>query len=132
MKIFLYSWVVSLSLILLFDFIWFSFSVERFYKPYLGHIISGDFKYIIAFIFYFVYSFGIAYLIITPGLLLNESTFQILCKGFVLGFVSYAAYDLTNHATIKDWPTIVTIVDILWGAILTGLVSSITYKIISY
>lgn len=131
MKSFVYSWLISLSLILALDSIWFSLTVQRFYKPYLGHIISGDFKYTIAFVFYLLYSFGIIYLVINPSLLLNENVFSVWRKGLVLGLVSYAAYDLTNHATIKNWPTIVTIIDILWGAVLTGTAAAITYKIVS-
>jgi uncharacterized membrane protein len=128
-KTLLYAWAVSLPLIVIFDLIWFSLMVERFYKPYLGHIISSDFKYVVGMIFYVVYSFGISYLVIVPSVLLKDTAFMVLCKGFVLGAVAYAAYDLTNQATIKDWPLIVTIVDILWGASVTAMVASISYTI---
>ena len=131
MKIFLYSWALTLLLILALDIIWFSLTIEGFYKPYLGHMVSGDFNYNIALIFYFLYAFGISYLIITPSLLLNDNVLTVLCKGFVLGIVSYAAYNLTNHATIKNWPSAVTIVDTLWGGILTSSAASMTYRILA-
>lgn len=130
MKNVLYAWAVSLPLILLFDLIWFSLTVKKFYQPHLGHIISNEFKYGVALVFYIIYSFGLSYLVVVPSLLLNDSLIKVLIKGFILGFTAYAAYDLTNQATIKNWPVIVTVVDILWGAVVTAAVASITYKIL--
>jgi len=46
-----------------------------------------------------------------------------LLLGAFLGLVSCATYDLSNLATLKDWPIIVTVVDLVWGATLGGLVS---------
>jgi len=51
--------------------------------------------------------------------------------GALLGLISYATYDLTNLATIKDWPLLVTIVDIIWGTVLGASVSLISYLIAS-
>jgi uncharacterized membrane protein len=48
---------------------------------------------------------------------------------FIAGLITYATYDLTNLATIKDWPLLVTVVDLIWGSILTASVSVITYFI---
>lgn len=130
MKLFLYSWIVSLLLIIMIDSIWFSMTANGFYKVYLSHVFTKDFNYIAALIFYLLYSFGITYLVIIPGLQQRLQWTQILCQGLVIGLMVYGAYDLTNHATIKDWPMIVTVIDILWGAAVTSTVGVITYKIL--
>jgi uncharacterized membrane protein len=54
---------------------------------------------------------------------------RAIALGAFFGLVSYATYDLTNLATIKDWPLIVTIVDLLWGAILSGILSYLDFRI---
>lgn len=132
MKSFLYSWMVSLLLILLLDLVWFSITVERFYKPNMTHILTGEFSYLTAAIFYILYSFGLAYLIIVPALNSEIDIIKVACNGLILGLISYGAYDLTNQATIKDWPIIVTVVDMTWGASLTCIASSIAYKTVSF
>lgn len=129
MKNLLYLWPISLALIISLDLIWFSLTVEKFYKPYLGHIISNNFNYVVAAIFYIIYSFGLSYLILFPALEANHTAFRVLCDAFILGFIAYGAYDLTNQATIKDWPVVVTIVDMLWGGTVTALTGVMTYKI---
>lgn len=130
MKCFFHFWSISLVLILILDSIWFSLTIEKLYKPYLGHIISGKFNYYVAAAFYLIYSLGLSYLILAQGLDANHTGFKILCNGFVLGFIAYAAYDLTNQATIENWPVLIGIIDILWGGVVTALVSSISYKIV--
>jgi uncharacterized membrane protein len=132
MKNFLYIWAISLALMLVLDYIWFSLTLEKIYKPYLGHILSGKFNYSVAAAFYLIYSCGLSYLIILQGLEANHTVFKILCNGFVLGFIAYGAYDLTNQATLKDWPIFITAIDMLWGGVVTAAVSAISYKIICF
>lgn len=132
MKIFIYSWLLSFLLLISIDYVWFSITLQRFYKPYIGHLFTGNFSYTVAFAFYILYSFGITYLILNPNFHSLESLFKIFCNGFILGLVAYGAYDLTNHATMKDWPMIVTVVDMLWGGTLTSITAVITYKIMSF
>lgn len=45
--------------------------------------------------------------------------------GALFGLIAYATYDLTNLATIKDWPLLVTIIDLVWGTVLGGSVSGL-------
>ena len=132
MKIFFSSWVLSFLSIVVLDLIWFSITIKNFYSPNLSGIISGDFKYSIAAAFYIIYSFAISYLIIFPNFNLNTNVFHVSIMGFVMGVASYSAYNLTNHATIENWPSVVTIVDTLWGGCVTSLASSCTYIIIRY
>jgi uncharacterized membrane protein len=54
---------------------------------------------------------------------------KIFLLGALLGLVAYGTYDLTNQATLKEWPSIVTVVDLVWGSLLTGVVSIISVAI---
>jgi uncharacterized membrane protein len=132
MKIFLSLWTISLFLMVALDFIWFNLMLEKFYKPYIGHIISGEFNYLVAAIFYLLYSAGLTYLITFPALESNYMFSKVALNGFVLGIIAYGAYDLTNQATIKNWPLIVTIVDMSWGGFVTSVTGSFAYKIIDF
>ncbi len=130
MKHLIYSWILSLLIIVAIDFIWLNVMGSRFYRVHLGHIFAENFNFMPAMVFYPLYCFGIAYLIITPALQSDVKTLQVLLSGFILGLIAYGAYDLTNQATIKDWPVIVTIVDMLWGAFVTSVASGLSYKIL--
>lgn len=129
MKYLPHFWAISLVLIIILDSIWFSLTIEKLYKPYLGHIMSGKFNYYAAAAFYLIYSFGLSYLILAQGVDAGHTVSKILWNGFVLGFIAYAAYDLTNQATIDSWPVLITIIDVLWGGVVTALASGISYKI---
>ena len=85
-------------------------------------------NWIAAVIFYLLYIGGILFFSVLPAL--REHSWQTaVINGAILGLLCYATYDLTNMATIKNWPLIVVIVDIIWGIVLTGSVSVITYLI---
>jgi uncharacterized membrane protein len=51
----------------------------------------------------------------------------VFLKAFIFGICAYCAYDLTNQATIANWPVSVTLVDVLWGGLVTGLSATISF-----
>ena len=81
-------------------------------------------------IFYLIYIFGMVALVISPALQKGSLTTAIL-TGALFGLCGYATYDLTNLATIKDWPFLITIVDLVWGTFLSGAVAGISYSILT-
>lgn len=83
-----------------------------------------------ALMFYLIYVLALLVFIVNPALADGNLLKGILLGAF-LGFAMYATYDLTNMATLKDWPTIVTVVDLAWGAFVTAVSSGIAIKIIS-
>jgi uncharacterized membrane protein len=127
MKIMLTTYFFSLLSLFAIDFIWLGFVAKKFYSFHLGFLMSSSFKLPPAVIFYFIYALGISFFVVTPSLQENAGFLKVFLVGAFLGLIAYGAYDLTNHAIIKDWPTIVTIVDIAWGAFLTGSVSVISF-----
>ena len=89
---------------------------------------GGSTNWIAAAVFYLIFIAGLVLLIIGPAY--NDGSWtQALWRGAVFGFVAYATYDLTNLATLRDWPVVMTAVDLVWGTVLAGSVSVITYVV---
>jgi uncharacterized membrane protein len=110
------------------DITWLGFIARGFYKDKLGFILSDKPNWAAAVVFYLIYIGGILFFSVLPALR-SHSWQTALINGAILGMLCYATYDLTNMATIAKWPLVVVIVDIIWGIVLTGSVSLITYYI---
>jgi uncharacterized membrane protein len=83
-------------------------------------------NWLAAIIFYLLFVVGILVLAVLPGLDANSLKTTLL-RGALLGLIAYATYDLTNLATLKDWPLTVTVVDLIWGTVLSTAVSCVGY-----
>ena len=125
MKQFIIAYFTSLISILIIDGIWLFFVAKNFYAKYLGSLMAKSPNLLAAGIFYLLYPLGLIVLVILPAIKGNTSFFKIFLLGALFGLIAYATYDLTNLATIKDWPVIVSVVDILWGTLYTGVISII-------
>lgn len=108
------------------DMFWLGWLAKDFYWKKLDFILTDQTNWTAAIIFYLIYICGILYFAVVPGL--NAGNWQIaLLNGALFGFFCYATYDLTNMALIKGWPLEVVVIDIIWGAALTGSVAVLTY-----
>ena len=112
------------------DGVWLATMTSRFYKKNLGNLLAEKANFLAAGLFYAIYVVGVLVIIINPALENKYSYVKTFVHGAIFGLVAYSTYDLTNQATLKNWPVIVTIVDMLWGALLTGLVSVVALRII--
>lgn len=121
---------IALPIFLVIDMIWLGLVAKNFYREQIGALMKPDVNWIAAIIFYLIFITGLVVFVITPALEKNSWTHALLF-GALFGLVCYATYDLTNLAVAKDWPIIVTIVDLIWGAALAALVSIATYFIAS-
>ena len=90
--------------------------------------MKPDITWFAAIIFYFLFIAGLVVFVISPAVLKN-SWVHALLFGALFGLITYATYDLTNLATLKDWPLLVTVVDLIWGTVLASSISVITYFI---
>lgn len=108
------------------DMLWIGGIAKNFYREKLSFVFTGDVNWAAALIFYILYIIGILYFVIIPGFTHHDWKL-VLFNGAFLGFLCYATYDLTNMATIKQWPLIVVVVDIIWGCVLTASVSIASY-----
>lgn len=108
------------------DLIWLGIVAKSFYHNNLSHLLSPDVNWAAALIFYFMYIAGIILFAVKPGLDAG-SLAKAAIWGALFGFFTYATYDLTNMATLRDWPLKVVVVDIAWGTLLCTLVASGSY-----
>ncbi|MGV9005230.1 MAG: DUF2177 family protein [Brevundimonas sp.] len=102
------------------DAVWLTVMTDRFYKPLLGPLLAPEPDLKVAVIFYLVSIFGTVFLAVLPALRAG-SWRRATLNGAVLGFVAYATYDLTNQATLVQWSTQLTLVDLCWGTVLTAV-----------
>ena len=119
---------IALPVFLVIDLVWLGIVARPFYKAQMGPLMREDVNWPAAFLFYFIYVVGIVVLAVQPAVNAGSGA-RAIYLGAVLGLVAYAAYDLTNLATLAGFPRTMAIVDLIWGTILTGSVSVITFLI---
>lgn len=124
-KIYLVAVIVFFAI----DLIWLGVVAQKFYQNQIGFLLSPKVNWPAAISFYLLYIVGLVYFVVRPALV-QGSWLVALFTGAFFGFITYATYDLTNLATLKDWPLLVTVVDLLWGTALGASVSTITYLIV--
>ena len=108
------------------DMAWLGLVARSFYQKYLGFLMAPSPNWLVAILFYLLFIVGILFFVVAPGLESN-SIKVILLRAALFGLITYATYDLTNLATLKDWPVLLTVVDMLWGMFLSVSVSSIGF-----
>lgn len=112
------------------DAIWLSIMGPRFYKPMLGDLVLERFSVPPAIAFYLIFGVGLTAFAIMPALSAGKPATAAL-MGALFGLVAYATYDLTNQATLRNWPLALTLVDMTWGAVLSGLAAYVGYQVAS-
>jgi uncharacterized membrane protein len=123
-------YLIALPVFFAIDMLWLGVVAKNFYKQQIGFLMTPNVNWTAAIIFYLIFILGLVLFVVSPGLVKNSIQYVVLF-GALFGFITYATYDLTNLATLKDWPLTVTIVDMLWGSVLASSVSTITYYIAS-
>ena len=101
---------------LLLDAVWLTTMASRLYRPAIGHIMREDFDVLAAAAFYTLYLAGVVVFVVWP----SANGRSALARGAFFGLVCYATYDLTNQATVVGWPWHVTLVDLVWGSVVTA------------
>ncbi len=110
------------------DLIWLGVVARGLYRRQLGGLMADSPNWPVAVLFYLLYIVGIVVFAIIPGWR-EASMVHALGMGALFGFLAYATYDLTNLATLRDWPAMLAVVDITWGTVLTGTTATIGYHI---
>jgi uncharacterized membrane protein len=108
------------------DLIWLGVVAKGFYQKNLKYILSPNVNWTAAIIFYLIYIAGILIFAVLPAVA-KDSLRHAAVWGALFGFFTYATYDLTNLALLKDWPIIIVIVDILWGVVLCSAVATLSF-----
>jgi uncharacterized membrane protein len=121
-------YALTIPIFFVIDILWLGVIAKGFYRRKLSFILSADVNWAAAVIFYLIYIAGILFFAVRPALA-NNSWRDAVVLGGLFGFFTYATYDLTNLATIKDWPLAIVVVDILWGVCLCSLVAYLSFMI---
>lgn len=124
--IFLKLYAVAVVTFFVIDLIWLGVVARSFYQNQIGHLMRANVNWPAAIVFYLIFVTGIIVLAVWPAIE-RQSLGHAIALGALLGMVTYAAYDLTNLATLEGFPFKVVLVDMLWGTVLCAAVSSVTY-----
>jgi uncharacterized membrane protein len=119
-KSFTIASLASLAFLVVVDFVWLSNAINFLYRPKLGSMLLEKPLMWAAVLFYLLYGTGMAVIAIRPALA-DGSVLTALWMGAFMGLVAYGTYDLTNLATLKGWSVTITLVDMAWGAFITGV-----------
>ena len=125
---FIKLYAIALPVFFAIDMVWLGLVANNFYKSQIGSLMKPDINWVAAILFYLLFIVGLVLFVIAPAVEKVSWTHALLFGAF-FGFITYATYDLTNLATLKDWPLLVTVVDLAWGTVLGALVSVLTYAI---
>lgn len=121
-------YVVAFAVFMIIDLVWLGVVAQSFYQSQMGHLMRTQVNWIAAVAFYMVFVAGIVVLVAIPALD-RQSLGHAVVLGALFGLVTYAAYDLTNLATLEGFPLTVAIVDLAWGTVLCASVSTVTYLV---
>jgi uncharacterized membrane protein len=126
LTIFLKLYAVAIVAFFIIDLFWLGVVARSFYQAQMGHLMRADVNWSAAIVFYLIFVVGIIVLAVWPAVE-KQSLGHAVALGALLGLVTYAAYDLTNLATLDGFPFKVVLVDMIWGTVLCGAVSGTTY-----
>ena len=117
------AYVASLLLFAAVDITWLMTMGARLYKQTLGDLLLPSVNIAPAIAFYLMYPAALVYFAVIPSLK-SGSVSPALLNGALFGFFAYATYELTNFATLRNWTLQITVVDITYGAIASGLAAA--------
>ena len=125
---FIKLFLIALPVFFVIDMLWLVLVAKSFYQEQIGFLMKPNINWPAAIIFYLLFISGLVIFVISPAFEKHSWIHAILFGG-LFGLITYATYDLTNLATLKDWPLLVTVVDLIWGTVLASSISLITYLI---
>lgn len=121
MKHHAYAYLATLACMVILDGVWLWLTMEAIYRKHLSHVLAEKPLWWAVIAFYLLYAFGLYFLVVRNSAVSDTGSLNIFVSGLVFGAAAYGTYDLTNQATIKGWPKFITIIDILYGSLLSGL-----------
>jgi uncharacterized membrane protein len=122
------AWGAAFALLALLDAVWLGLIAREFYKDSLGPLLRERPNWPVALLFYVIHTLGIAAFAVPLAMAAgNGHWLWALGYGALYGFCVYAAYDITNLATLRSWPVGLTIVDLGWGTLATALATTGAY-----
>jgi uncharacterized membrane protein len=128
MVYYLKLYFATLAVFFVIDLIWLGLVSRGFYQKQLGFLLSPSPNWLAAIIFYLLFVAGLLVFVVVPGMEAGSLKVTLL-RAALFGLITYATYDLTNLATVKNWPVLITLVDLAWGTTLSVIVSLLSFLI---
>ncbi len=113
----------TLAAFLVCDMVWLGSMVSRVYRPAIGDIMISGVNLAPAIVFYLLYPVGLVIFAVPVGIR-SGSLLAGISYGALFGFFTYATYDLSNYATLRNWTLQLTVVDIAWGTVLGAIAAA--------
>lgn len=123
---FIVLYVVTLVVFFAVDIVWLGVIAKKLYRQEIGHLLKDDVNWVAALVFYLLFIAGLVIFVLQPAID-QSSLLHAIIYGGLFGLMTYATYDLTNLATLKNWPLKITLIDLAWGTSLGLLTSTIAY-----
>ena len=120
------NYAILLGIFLLIDGLWLLVIAKKLYAQHLGYLMAEKPRLLAALAFYLLFVLGLQGFVVNPALA-AESYTAALFSGMLVGLIAYATYDLTNLATVRGWPVLITAVDLVWGSFVSGVTSLLGY-----
>jgi uncharacterized membrane protein len=121
------AYIAGLIVFLVFDAVWLTLSGPS-YRAVMGDMLAPNIRIIPAVLFYLVDMLGIMIFVARPGM--RNGIAWVLVHGALFGLFTYATYDFTNYAVLKNWSLGITVADILWGSVLSAIVSTAAWAVL--
>jgi uncharacterized membrane protein len=128
---FLKLYAATVPILFAIDLVWLGLVAKDFYRSRLGDLMRPDPRWGPAILFYLLYVAGLLVFAVLPGLE-RGALGRAVALGAGLGFICYCTYDLTNLSLAKEFPTVVAVVDIIWGTVLSGIVAAAAFKLATW
>lgn len=125
------NYLITFVVFFAIDIVWLGFIAKNLYNERLGHLMAESTNWPAAIIFYSIFIGGLMFFALNPALEKNSVMYAFLVGG-LFGFMTYSTYDMTNLATLKDWPALISVVDIIWGTMLNAMTAGISFYIINF
>jgi len=110
---------ITAIIFLLVDAAMLKFVMKPLFEKHLGDWLLEKIRIGPAIAFYLFYIAGLLWLVSVPALRADMPV-HALIGGLVLGAMAYGTYEFTNYATLRAWSLQMVVVDVAWGAVLTG------------
>ena len=118
----LLPYLAIVAVMIALDVIWIGVVARPLYARGIGHLMAEHPNFVVAIAFYLLYAIGLMAFVVLPR---ARGDWQMAAAwGAAFGFMAYMTYDLTNMATLRDWPLALSFIDVAWGCVATGLAAT--------
>ncbi|WP_025729408.1 DUF2177 family protein [Atopobacter phocae] len=125
------AYIITFIVFFAIDIVWLVFIANNLYRNNIGHLMAEKTNWIAAIIFYLIFIAGLVFFAIHPAIEKESWQYALLAGGF-FGLLCYSTFDLTNLATLKDWPLNVTLIDITWGTFINAITAWISFYLLNW